>query len=195
VLVASAISTITCIIPAELSRANAEWVETRTPEAKATWQREVDRGVFREHVVMAAQLAVAFAIALGICNLFLPPRPPARGTPAGAMHLAVVPYSWRTILAGLPTTTRAGTSRTTRPRRLRRCHRQSRPPGHTITPPPSHTLFPIVMGREPSRFSRLASGSTGCVAVRSCTSSGVKEPDAKNDIEGDEREEPSVDPR
>ena len=42
-------------------------------------------------------------------------------------------------------------------------------PGQTITPPPSQTLLPIVIGLEPSHFARLGSGSTGCVAVRSCT--------------------------
>ncbi|MBA3485108.1 MAG: hypothetical protein H0T51_25205 [Pirellulales bacterium] len=77
VLVASALSAITCIIPSELMRAHAEWVEKPTPEAEAAWQREVERGAFREHVIMAAQLSAGFAIVLGVYNLFLPPRPPA----------------------------------------------------------------------------------------------------------------------
>jgi hypothetical protein len=78
ILVASALSAITCIIPGDLIRAHAEWVEKRTPEAEAAWLREVDRGAFREHVIMAAQLSAGSAIVLGVCNLFLPVPPPDR---------------------------------------------------------------------------------------------------------------------
>jgi hypothetical protein len=84
-LVGSAISAATCILPGSLVRSYAEWSEKRTPEAYEAWQRETRKGASKEHAEMAAELAIAFAAALGCFNFFLPKRPTSPASRDGAL--------------------------------------------------------------------------------------------------------------
>ena len=68
VLMASAISGATCIIPRSASQAYSEWASEPTPENEQAWRRETSRWPVREHVEMAAKLSLAFIIALGCVN-------------------------------------------------------------------------------------------------------------------------------
>jgi hypothetical protein len=83
VLLASAMSAATCIIPRGLTQAVAEWHENPTPEA-AEAMRQANRWPLREHAILAALLTFPFGIVVGIFNLALPIRSPDRGWESSA---------------------------------------------------------------------------------------------------------------
>jgi hypothetical protein len=58
------VSAATCIIPRDVTRAYQALNESPTPEARAAYQKAIDRGAFGEHVIVAAVISAGAAAAL-----------------------------------------------------------------------------------------------------------------------------------
>src|SRR5581483_5185184 len=89
--------------------------------------------------------------------------------PSGTSTRSRSPISRMTRAGTPPATTPAGRSRATTPPAPTTVSSPIVTPGQTITPPPSQTLSPRTIGAPDSQPARRGNGSTGCVAVSSCT--------------------------